>query len=84
MEYVVVVFAILNSAALLAGVVGFWYLSQDLQTTVGTVIQEEVRRQDDRIEKRVAKREGTPANGDDELAVRRPDGLVAGSPFRRS
>jgi len=58
MAYVVVVFAIINSAFLVAGAIGFYYLHQDILTSVGTVIQEEVRRQDDRIEKRTEKARG--------------------------
>jgi len=83
MGYVVVVFCLLNTAALAA--VG-WYLREcwrDLPTYVGTAIQDEVRKQDDRIEKRLAKREesvtseqGMVSNGD-------VDGLRSGMPYRR-
>jgi len=58
MAYVVVVFAMINTAALLA--VG-WYLREcwkDLPMYVSTAIQDEVRKQDDRIEKRAQRARG--------------------------
>lgn len=64
MGYVVVVFAIINTAAILA--VG-WYLRDlwvSLPTYVGTAIQDEVRKQDDRIEKRLAKTAERSGNSD--------------------
>jgi len=83
MGYVVVVFAIINSGFLL--LVGMLLLNMrvDLVESVGTAIEDEVRKQDDRIEKRVAKVQGTRQNDEEERATGRPDGLVAGSPFRR-
>jgi len=83
MAYVVVVFAIINSAMLLAVALGFFALREDLLVSVETAVGDEVRKQDDRIEKRVAKTPGKLANEEEELAVRHPDGMVAGSPFRR-
>ena len=82
MGYVVVVFCLINTAALLA--VG-WYLREcwrDLPTYVGTAIQDEVRKQDDRIEKRLAKREEPPGN---EMGTNTGsyDGMKAGQPWRR-
>jgi len=82
MGYVVVVFCLMNTAALLA--VG-WYLREcwrDLPGYVGTAIQDEVRKQDDRIEKRLAKREGTVGEREGELP--QMDGaMVAGRRYRR-
>ena len=82
MAYVVVVFAMINTAALLA--VG-WYLREcwrDLPSYVGTAIQDEVRKQDDRIEKRLAKREESPGSDTGTLSVA-TDGMRAGQPWRR-
>ena len=80
MGYVVVVFAIINSAALLA--VG-WYLRgiyRELPMYVGTAIGDEVRKQDDRIEKRLERRE-RPA---DEAPESSRDGAMrVGQPYRR-
>jgi len=83
MAYVVVVFCMLNALAL--GAVG-WYLREcwrDLPTYVGTAIQDEVRKQDDRIEKRLAKRE--EAVGNEQGIETNVDGAGprVGIPFRR-
>lgn len=59
MGYVVVVFAIINSLALVYATVILLNLKLDLMESVETAIQDEIRKQDDRIEKRLAKREGT-------------------------
>jgi len=83
MDYVVVVFAIINSGFLIAVALGFMALREDLLTSVETAVGDEVRKQDDRIEKRLLKVQGKPGNDEEELAVRHPDGIVAGSPFRR-
>jgi len=83
MGYVVVVLALINTLALAA--VGYYLREcwRDLPTYVGTAIQDEVRKQDDRIEKRLAKREepapnepGIPSNVDGSAPV-------VGQPFRR-
>jgi len=83
MGYVVVVFTIINSAALVGFALLLLYVVRDLPLWVGTGVQDEIRKQDDRIEKRLAKREGAAGSGEEELATRRPDGMVAGAPFRR-
>ncbi len=83
MAYVVVVFAIINSAFIGAAAMFFWYIYRDLTAHVGTVIQEEVRRQDDRIEKRVAKREGPSENSDEPHPIGINDGPRPGVPYRR-
>lgn len=80
MGYVVVVFAIINSAALLAVA---WYLTQlwrELPTFVATAIGDEVRKQDDRIEKRLARAE-RPAEDMPETV--RDGAMRPGVPFRR-
>jgi len=84
MGYVVVVFCLINTAALLA--VG-WYLREcwrDLPNYVGTAIQDEVRKQDDRIEKRLAKREESPGSDAGTVSnIGATDGMRAGQPWRR-
>lgn len=83
MGYVVVVFAIINSAFLVVFAIGFWYLHQDILASVGTVIQDEVRKQDDRIEKRLEKRQGKPPNEEEALDGASAGVLRVGAPFRR-
>lgn len=83
MAYVVVVFAIINSAFLVAVALGFMALREDLLTSVETAVGDEVRKQDDRIEKRVAKVQGPAANGEEALAAP-ADGLIqVGRSYRR-
>ena len=83
MGYVVVVFAIINAAALLAVGWCLWYLWRELPMYVSTAIQDEVRKQDDRIEKRVAKMQEPRANGEEQLS-HPPDGRIeVGRPHRR-
>lgn len=83
MAYVVVVFAIINSAAILVAWLGFIALRDELVTHVGTMIEDEVRRQDDRIEKRLAKGQGKPATDGDDLALPSDGRLEVGRPYRR-
>lgn len=83
MGYVVVVFAIINSAFLVAVALGFFALREDLVTTVVTVIGDEVRKQDDRIEKRLAKPQGKPAIDGEDLALPSDGRMVAGRTYRR-
>jgi len=83
MAYVVVVFCMLNALAL--GAVG-WYLREwmrDLPMVVGAAIQDEVRKQDDRIEKRLAKREEAATNEPGIETNHDEQGLVVGQPYRR-
>jgi len=83
MAYVVVAFAIINSAALILVALYLMELTRDIPTIVETVIVDEVRKQDDRIEKRVAKVQGKPETGEEALAMV-PDGRIAvGRPLRR-
>jgi len=83
MAYVVVVFAIINSAFLVAVALGFMALREDLLTSVETAVGDEVRKQDDRIEKRLAKREGSPETDEESLAIPSDGRMVVGRPFRR-
>jgi len=83
MAYVVVVFAIINSAVFIAVWLAFVALREDLLTSVGTVIEDEVRRQDDRIEKRVAKQQGKPGNDEEVLALPADGRMEVGRPYRR-
>ena len=83
MGYVVVVFCVLNTLAL--GAVG-WYLREwirDLPGYVAAAIQDEVRKQDDRIEKRLAKREEAATNEQGSESNTDGRGLISGQPFRR-
>jgi len=82
MAYVVVVFAMINTAALLA--VG-WYLREmyrDLPMYVSSAIQDEVRKQDDRIEKRLTRAEGQVRTDDGQEPLP-TGGLRSGMPYRR-
>jgi len=83
MGYVVVVFAMVNVAAILA--VGYYLriLWRELPMYLTTAIQDEVRKQDDRIEKRVAKLKEPAGTTPDDLGIAPTDGLVVGRPYRR-
>ena len=83
MGYVVVVFCLLNTAAL--AVVGWvlWTGWRELPMYVSTAIQDEVRKQDDRIEKRLSKVREPQGNAPEPEGNPSPDGLRAGQPFRR-
>lgn len=82
MGYVVVVFAIINTAALVG--IGFflWGIAHDYPAMVQRAIQDEVRRQDDRIEKRQAKVVRTPEEDDGIVSGALP-GILPGRPVRR-
>ena len=82
MGYVVVAVTIVNVLALIALGVGIWYVRWELLTNVQTVILDEVRRQDDRIEKRLAKGHGASANSE-EPPTPITDALLPGRPYRR-
>jgi len=85
MAYVVVVFAIINVAALLGATAFLWWVGRDYATIVATVIQEEVRRQDDRIEKRVARAQGpTEDTVTNDFSTGYTDVLKPGVPHRRN
>jgi len=83
MGYVVVVFAIINSGFLVAVWLGFMALREDLLTSVETAVGDEVRKQDDRIEKRLAKREGPVGTDEEPLAAPVDGRMAAGRPYRR-
>ena len=83
MGYVVVVFCLINTAAILAVGWGLWYLYRELPMYVTTAIGDEVRKQDDRIEKRLARVE-RPA-GDSSVPEPIADGAMrVGRPYRRA
>jgi len=82
MGYVVVVFAIINGAALVGLGAYLWYVWRDLPVYVGTAIQDEVRKQDDRIEKRL-QRAADPVETQRDSLQTSPDGMRAGQPWRR-
>jgi len=79
MAYVVVVFAIINTLALAYAAIIVMGMREDILASVETVIQDEVRKQDDRIEKRQARAAG-PA---EDAPPTPPDGLTVGQPYRR-
>jgi len=83
MAYVVVVFAMINVAALLG--VGYYLrgLWRELPMYVSTAISDEVRKQDDRIEKRLAKATEPAGNGQGTIPVSDVDEIRPGVPFRR-
>jgi len=83
MAYVVVVFAIINSGFLVAVWLGFMALREDLLVSVETAVGDEVRKQDDRIEKRLAKREGNGGTDEEPLAMPADGRVVVGRPHRR-
>jgi len=83
MAYVVVVFTIINSAALVWMALIVLALTQDLPTIVETAVQDEIRKQDDRIEKRLAKGQGKPATDEEPLAIPSDGRMVVGRPYRR-
>ena len=80
MAYVVVVLAMVNAAA----IAGFtWWLvrlARDYPILVETVIQDEVRKQDDRIEKRLQRAQGQEQDAPATDGVSR---LQVGKPVRR-
>jgi len=82
MAYVVVVFAIINTAALLAMGVLLFYITRDMPGWVETAVADEIRKQDDRIEKRQAKVSRTPEE-DDGMISGALDGVLPGRPIRR-
>lgn len=84
MAYVVVVSSLINVLALLAVAYFFWGSIQDIPTIVESAIQDEVRRQDDRIEKR-AQRAGGQTEDTVPTAVDgvSKTGLRPGEPYRR-
>jgi len=87
MAYVVVVVTIINSLALV--LIGAILLNLRLELTemVGTAIQDEVRKQDDRIEKRSQRSRGQPedTNGTELDPITAPlERMAPGVPYRRS
>jgi len=80
MAYVVVVFTIINSAALVWVAFILLGVIQDLPAIVESAILEEIRKQDDRIEKRHQRAQG-PA---EDVPVTHNDRLQSGMPLRRS
>lgn len=79
MAYVVVVLTILNGLALAYAAWHFWTLLPVLEETIRTSMNEEVKKQDDRIEKRLQRAQGQESD----LTETSPDGIMAGRPLRR-
>jgi len=85
MAYVVVVFAIINVAALLGVTYFLWWVGRDYATIVQTAVQDEVRRQDDRIEKRLARAAGPSEDKvENDFSTGYTDVLRPGVPMRRN
>ena len=83
MAYVVVACVVVNVVALALIALFFWGIAQDYPRMVQTAIEDEVRRQDDRIEKRIARATDTPRTDPDAIGTVPTDGLRAGMPYRR-
>ena len=83
MGYIVVVFCILNTLALVAMGLIIAYMYRELPMFVEKAIQDEVRKQDDRIEKRLARVERPTADGNAPEPI--ADGAMrVGQPYRRA
>jgi len=82
MEIATIIVLVLNILAVAAGAYIVWTLTRHLQGWVLGAISEEIRKQDDRIQKRLSRMEG---QGDDASSTRsdRNDGNMVGRPFRR-
>jgi len=83
MAYVVVVFAIINSGFLLLAGMLLLNLRVDLMECVVTAVEDEIRKQDDRIEKRVAKVQGTGAKAEEPLDTPADGRVEVGRPYQR-
>lgn len=83
MAYVVVVFTIINSAALVGFAIMLLIVVRELPMWVETAVQDEIRKQDDRIEKRVAKVQGTRPTDEESLEAPVDGRMVVGRPYRR-
>ena len=83
MGYVVVACVVINVVALGLIALFFWGIAQDYPRMVQSAIEDEVRRQDDRIEKRVARAADTHGTDPDAIGTVPTDGLRAGMPYRR-
>jgi len=89
MAYVVVVCAMLNGAAMVGVGYYLWKYWNEVPQMVQTSIQDEVRRQDDRIEKRQQRAAGPSQDGNGTVAADANDlggavsGIRAGRPTRR-
>jgi len=80
MAYVVVVFAIINTAALLGAAYYILVSLNSMVEIVGTTMADEIRKQDDRIEKRLQRAQGQP---EDPVPTPTDARLTVGQPFRR-
>ena len=82
MAYVVVVSGLINVMALVAVAYFFWGVAQDYPRMVQMAVDDAVRKQDDRIEKRLAKAAETAGNGQEPLPAG-IKGIRAGQSVRR-
>ena len=82
MAYVVIVFCMFNTAALAGGAYILWSMYRDIPVMVQTAIQDEIRRQDDRIEKRQAKAEGAARESDGNAGPGFRERMLPGRPYK--
>ena len=83
MAYVVVVFCIINGFALVWGALLLAGFLKDMPAIVETAIQDEVRKQDERIEKRAQRAKGQDQDMDGTDVANNSVRLEAGRPLRR-
>lgn len=84
MGYLFTVLTIINVAALAGAAWLIYRACEDMVTIVGTAVQDEVRKQDERIEKRLQRAKGPSEDIEPTLDIEPASGrLVAGRPMRR-
>jgi len=85
MEYATIVVLILNIFAVAAGAYVVWTLTRHLQGWVLGAISEEIRKQDDRIQKRLQRMDGSGSDSSSTGADRdgQSSNRQVGRPFRR-
>ena len=83
MAYVVVVFAMVNAGALGGIAWWLWRVGRDYPIIVEAAIQDEVRKQDNRIEKRLERAQGPDPDTGATDTEREYNGVQAGRPVRR-
>jgi len=82
MDIAIIVVLVLNILAVASGAYLTWHIPGQLQGWVLDAISEAIRKQDDRIQKRVQRMEGQDADSSQTRADRNDRGEV-GRPFRR-
>jgi len=82
MEIATIIVLVLNILAVAAGAYIVWTLTRHLQGWVLGAISEEIRKQDDRIQKRLQRMEGPDADTRSTRSDRNESNMV-GRPYRR-